>query len=278
MGVFGNGYIKNNSMITEDIQFSSEEQLIFVEMFSNTLLEDYIDGEILDAIDESTEEVIEEGTNLDAYAAMRRSKKLFKTYKKQYKRSMTKGDYKTALEVANKMKNEIKGIKKEIDSLDWDNISTSVAGTLGYFFINLAQAFIACILSRMVVGAIGGVIANRAMAKAMSSSAGDNPFELFIRSLEATNKGADIFAKTISIAKGVGLAVGSVKIIISAIKDIKSCLNKDSSFNKSKDQSVNGRSNSLKLAIYRIMDGFEKACDDLIENAKKAEKISKGIK
>ena len=274
MGVFGNGYIKNNSMITEDIQFSSEEQLIFVEMFSNTLLEDYIDGEILDAIDESTEEVVEEGTNLDAFTAMRRSKKLFKTYKKQYKRYMAKCDDKAALEVANKMKNEVKGIKKEIDSLDWDNISTSVAGTLGYFFINLAQAFIACILSRMVVGAIGGAIASRAMSKAISS-AGDNPFELFSRSLEATNKGIDIFAKTISIAKGVGLAVGSVKIIISAVKDIKSCLNKDSSFNKSKDQSVNGRSNPLKLAIYRVMDGFEKACDDLIENAKKAEKISK---
>ena len=277
MGVFGNGYIKNNSIVTENLQISSEEQLIFVEMFSNTLLEDYIDGEILDAIDESAEEVVEEGTNLDAYAAMRRSKKLFKTYKKQYKRSMAKGDYKTALEVANKMKNEIKGIKKEIDSLDWDNISTSVAGTLGYFFINLAQALIACILSRMIVGAIGGAIASRAMSKAISS-AGDNPFELFSRSLEATNKGADIFAKTISIAKGVGLAVGSVKIIISAVKDIKACLNKDSSFNKSKDQSVNGRSNSLKLAIYRVMDGFEKACDDLIENAKKAEKFSKGAK
>ena len=248
MGIYGNEYA--NERIDE------KSQMIFLDLFTTSVLEDYID-------EDNDIDIVQEGTNFEGFKDLVRAKKVMRTYKKNYRKAMKSGDYKKAAKVASDMKKELEVIEKHFVNLDWDDTSTAVWGFLAGLGIELAQAMA---ISLLLYYSIAGV-ATAAGKHGITAAAKAGNLSKMFGSYRTALKG-------ISMASDIGLFGGLIKELVTYIKYLSFIADKRSSYAKN-TKTPQEAVNYLRTMLMRLLNTCKEAADKLVDNAKKAEEINK---
>lgn len=253
MGVFGNTYI------TKEEEISESEQIILMDLFTQAVLEDYFSEDELDSIDEACE-VVTEGTNFQGFKAMRAAKKAIRKHKKDYKKAMKAGRYNEAVRAAEEMKKEIDVIKKDVTALNWDNTTTATIGFLTALLIEIAQTMVVALLIKYT---IGGIVYG-ATVHGVKKAAKTADVAKFLKTLKRGYKGA-------MFAHNAGMFGGMIKALVSCIKNLNAITDEKGLIMKN-TKTGNEAMNVFRTQIFRIIDTCGQAADQLIKDAKEADK------
>lgn len=254
MGVFGGNYIAKETEISE------AEQILFLDLFTQSVLEDYISDEDLESIDEACEvDLVTEGANFEGFKEVVKAKKTMRTYKKQYRKAMKSKDFKEAVKIAGDLKKELENIEKELSKIDWDNIQTAVIGFLTGFVIELAQMMATCLLIYYPIMGISSKVAGTGIKKILSGN--------IVKGVKTTKNGI----KGMQFAYNAGYFGGLVKELITGVKNLAVAGDPNSTLNKN-TKTGNEAVNYFRTILYRLLNDCKRAADKLADNAREAEK------
>ena len=253
MGVFGGNYIAN-----KEIEISETEQILFLDCFAQSVLEDYISDEELDSIDESMD-LVTEGANFEGFKEVVKAKKLLRTYKKQYRKAMRSKDFKEAIKVAGDLKKEIENVEKEISKIDWDNTTTAIIGFLTGFFIELAQMMVVSLVLYHSIMGISTKISISGLNKALTGN------------LKKGVKTVKVGLKGMQLASDAGFFGGLIKELITGVKNLAVAGDPKSTLIKNTKTS-NEAINYFRTVLFRLLNDCKRAADKLADNAREAEK------
>ena len=249
MGIYG-AYAKE-LMENRTIDFDMNEALM--EIYSD-ILESYES--------EDSEEVVEEGANLDIRAIWKDAKKDSKAHIKKYKSFLKAEDYKSAAKELDYVSKNLKKARDEMKKVDADSVGSAI---LGFFAADLLVIVETIIPTSIQIA--GVTITTASITKIMLKSGGIDPKLL----ADMIKGGGGLVPKGVAIGQVV-TKVGKVATLISKIiiivKDLKTLINEIKS-----DKEVTVKNfNLYRNRLLRYMDDSIKHIDKCKESLSNLEK------
>lgn len=249
MGIYG-AYVKE-LMENKNVDIDFNEA--FLDIYSD-IIESY---EF-----EDSEEVVEEGANLDIRAIWKEAKKESKVHIKNYKKLIKAEDYKGAAKELDYVSKNLKKARDEAKKVDADSVGSAILGYFATGLLNIVEQIIP-----MSITMAGSSITTASILKNTMKDGVIDPSKLaeFIAGVLPTG------AKVGNIVAKVGQVAGIIKGIIILVKDIKTFVNEAKS---DKELSIKNF-NLYRNRLLRYFDDSIKQVDKLKENLSKLEKVEK---